>query len=182
MRFVGVDPGKSGAIALLSPTSQRVVTWAMPLTRYETGGRPRTRVDLYELGRIAEHILSDYDDQTTVTIEQVEASPQMGRTSAFTFGEVAMAAEAIWHFHNMTDPGRIIVKKVRPAVWKVKMGLAGAAKRESCDVAAEAWPRDRAQFFGARGAPQDGRAEAALLAVYGEHVYKTAQMKAERGR
>lgn len=180
MRFVGVDPGKSGAIALLSPTSERVMTWAMPLVTYQTGGRPRTRVDLYELGRIAEHILSDYDDRTTVTIEQVEASPQMGRTSAFTFGEVAMAAEAIWHFHNMTDPGRIIVKKVRPAVWKVKMGLAGAAKKESCDVAAAAWPRDRQQFFGARGAGKDGRAEAALLAAFGEHVFKTEQMKAAR--
>lgn len=181
MRFVGVDPGLEGGIALLSPDAARVVTWAMPIVTERTGakGRPRRSVDLRELARIVEMILTDYDDSTVVTIEDVQASPQMGRTSAFNFGAAAMAVEAIFAFqafHSNPNDERVIVRKARPAVWKVKMQVT-ADKEECVQKAARLWPRNAKEFYGPRGGNRDGRAEAALVAEYGRLIWETQQRR-----
>ena len=68
MNHIGIDPGKSGGIALVSDDHRQA--WKIP----------ETERDLWEL-------LASFDDGNTfATIEKVASSPQMGVKSAFTFG------------------------------------------------------------------------------------------------
>lgn len=184
MRFVGVDPGLDGGLALLSHDAQRVMTWAMPVLVLPNSGkgRPgRREVDLRELARIVVDMLTSYDDKTIVTIELVQASPQMGRGSAFNFGRSSMAVEAIFNFHAW-ESDNVTINLVRPATWKVRMGVT-ASKETSVSKASEMWPRDaRKHFYGPRGAGKDGRAEAALLADYGRIIHAQKELRAELKR
>lgn len=67
--FVGIDPGKSGGIAALSPDGTVLGYWAMPDT---------------DLGTWS--IFSDFGPNTHATLEKVGAMPGQGVTSMFTFG------------------------------------------------------------------------------------------------
>ena len=71
MIYIGIDPGLSGGIAKLNDTGGVVSVEKMPPTDY----------DVYDL---LAHL--DMGAEKAV-IERVSASPQMGVTSAFTFGK-----------------------------------------------------------------------------------------------
>ena len=66
-RYMGIDPGKSGGWAVLRADGS---VWGV-------GKNSDTETLLAALN----------DRDTTVVLEKVGASPQMGRTSAFSFGE-----------------------------------------------------------------------------------------------
>lgn len=70
MFYLGIDPGKSGGIAVLSPTGVIDCTVKMP----------QTEADLY-------HLLRSFEGDGRAMVEHVHASPQMGVVSAFTFGK-----------------------------------------------------------------------------------------------
>lgn len=97
MRFLGVDPGQSGGFALLDDDEYlSPQAWSMPKTnagviwtlRDDIGG-PRG---------------------VLVMMEQVHASPQMGVTSAFTFGKgfggLVMALECLSFDVEFVSPQR----------------------------------------------------------------------------
>lgn len=68
MRYIGIDPGKSGGIAVL-----------------ERDGSVRTATAMPETDRDVLDLLCHYTGSRAV-LEHVRASPQMGVVSAFTFG------------------------------------------------------------------------------------------------
>jgi crossover junction endodeoxyribonuclease RuvC len=70
MFYLGIDPGKSGGIAVLSPTG--VIDCMVKM--------PQTEADLY-------YLLRSFDGDGRAMVEHVHASPQMGVVSAFTFGK-----------------------------------------------------------------------------------------------
>ena len=92
MMFLGIDPGKSGGIALLRPDG--TVALAVPL--------PETERDLLDLLTDLDRF-SGPDDcgPLWAVVERASASPQMGTVSAFTFGRgygaifMALTAAAI---------------------------------------------------------------------------------------
>jgi len=73
--FIGIDPGTSGAIAVVNETGQPV-DWM---------GTDATPADLW---RWLQETTCDHHVQLAV-IERVHSSPQMGVRSAFTFGSSA---------------------------------------------------------------------------------------------
>lgn len=70
--FIGCDPGQSGGIAIIS---EGLPPWAVKM--------PETERDLYDTIRA---LRAWSDRECVAALEFVRSSPQMGVTSAFTFG------------------------------------------------------------------------------------------------
>lgn len=152
--ILGIDPGLSGALAFLDPENARMRIVDMPTFEFETT-RKRVKVDPYAIVRemTAQPLASLY-------MEDVAASPQMGTVSAFSFGEgkgilLGVAAS------NGTP-----ITQVKPAQWK-KLMRVPADKRAAVQRASQLFPAVASQFKGPRGGIFDGRAEAALIALFG---------------
>ncbi len=71
MNYIGIDPGLSGGIAILREDGSVFHTLKMPTTEKD----------------LVEYFLSDGEFVACACLERVSASPQMGVTSAFTFGK-----------------------------------------------------------------------------------------------
>jgi Holliday junction resolvasome RuvABC endonuclease subunit len=106
MQYLGVDVGVSGGLALLDDAG--AVLWAVKM--------PATDADLFAL--------FPRDELTVAVLEKVSASPQMGVTSAFTFGagygrcRMALAA------------ARIPFDELTPQTWQRRLGgLSGGDKQ-----------------------------------------------------
>lgn len=144
--IVGVDPGLSGAIALLDVDGNLVDVYDMPV------------VD----GHISAAILASYEGwRTTPTrfhavVEDVHAMPGQGVTSMFTFGRGVGVIEGT--FGALGVP----VTRVTPQKWKRSFGL-GKDKGESRRRALELWPAHASKFARVK---DDGRAEAALIGLW----------------
>jgi len=96
-RWIGVDPGKSGGLALISNGTVEVA----PLGKM-------TRQDIYEWLCLQRR--SDYPDPVRAVIEKVHAMPGQGVTSMFNFGvsygELRMALVAASISFEEVTPGR----------------------------------------------------------------------------
>lgn len=138
---IGVDPGKTGAIALLD-YSVLVDVYDMPIAD--------NRVSPALLGDLEDW---DHDTFGTVVIEDVHAMPGQGVTSMFSFGRSLGAVEGFF-----AAKGRRTVY-VAPSRWKRDLGL-GKDKDAARGRAIELWPA-KAQLFARK--KDNGRAEAALI-------------------
>lgn len=98
--YIGIDPGKNGAIVFISPYWDAV-----------TLGLDSTPRDISE--SLAE-MATNY--KCIAIIEQVSSSPQMGVKSAFTFGQGFGLMEGLLTAH------KISFERVRPQVWQRAMG------------------------------------------------------------
>ncbi len=150
----GVDPGLSGAIAVLDPDSARMCIIDMPIFEFETN-KTRKRVDPYG---IIEFLRTR--PLANIYIEEVNSSPQQGVVSAFSFG---MGRGLLLGL--MAGLG-IPLTEVKPTQWKKDLRVP-ADKKAAVLRASQLLPAMAPQFRGPRGGTLDGRAEAALLALYG---------------
>ena len=152
MLILGIDPGLSGAYALLSADGLEAVA---DLPTIEKAHKKGTRSEL------SAHLLHDQliglPKVSFAVMEMVTASPQMGVVSSFRFGECYGALNAV-----LACMG-IRTEFVRPAAWKKALGLNSEAE-VSRARALELWP-DSSQFF--KRKMDHNRAEAALLCEFG---------------
>lgn len=158
MLILGLDPGLNGAVAFLHD-GELINVEDLPTVDVQHGKGTRK-----ELSPALFHDMLIHSDIRIgkAIVEQVGASPQMGTTSAFRFGEgfgMVMAVLACCGIRT---------ELVRPQVWKKAMGL-GSDKSLSRAAALKLWP-DRSELF-AR-AKDDGRAEASLIAEFGRRQCK----------
>lgn len=149
---VGIDPGFSGAIAMLYNKNMLIVK-DLPLKMFM--GRPQ--IDGYEFSRIIEMYKSEIE---FAVIEDVNAMPNQGVVSMFRFGYNAGILLGV------LDACRVEVLKVKPAVWKSALNLS-SDKKKSLALAKKTFPKYKNYFTRVK---DDGRAEAALLAFF---AYKT---------
>lgn len=142
--ILGIDPGKSGALAFYWPDEPELVAVEdMPLA----GGC----VDAVELAkRIA------IMQPSAAFVESVGARPGQGVVSMFTFGQSFGTALGV--LAALKVPTHLI----RPQAWKKYFGLS-SDKEQSRALAIRLWPVS--ESF--RRRRDEGRAEAALLARYG---------------
>lgn len=152
--IIGIDPGNQGALAFLDPDNNLMRIVDMPTFTYETN-KKRTKVDPYTIARevMAQPVSNMY-------IEEVHASPQMGTVSAFSFGEgkgILLGVGAA-----LGVPTTL----TKPTQWKKQMRVP-ADKRAAVQRASQLFPAISPQFKGPRGGVFDGRAEAALIALFG---------------
>ena len=147
--IIGIDPGLTGALAFLDGDDVGIVD--MPTVPGAKGGNEIDFAALFDVlnGRHA-----------TVWCELVHAMPTNGSKSAFslgqTFGAIRMGCAA----------ANLPIQFVTPAKWKSHFRLSkdkGVARGE----AMRRFPL-RADLF--RRVKDDGRAEAALIALYGAGV------------
>jgi crossover junction endodeoxyribonuclease RuvC len=152
VRFVaGIDPGLSGAIAMLRDDGALFVT-DMPTVEVRRAGTTRRLVDRGALARAF-----DRTDLRHVYLELVGARPGQSAGSGMTTARNAGIVEGVVvaNYHP--------VDVIAPAAWKRAMrcpaGKDGARARatELMPACAGLWTRKR----------DDGRAEAALIALYG---------------
>ena len=153
---MGIDPGVSGAIAILDG-ADLLDAFDVPVVETQSGKKKKRRISPEMLvAEIEEHI----DYLARVYIEDVHAMPGQGVTSMFTFGEAAGLIRGV------CAGLRVPVHLISPITWKRGMKLQGAGKDASRAMAARMWPQRAGLFKRQR---DDGRAEAALLAHYGQN-------------
>lgn len=151
MSFViGIDPGASGAVAILED-GKLVQVFDMPVVEVMTGGKAKRRVAPEML---ASELRLYNVHGTVAVVEQVGAMPGQGVTSMFAFGQayglVLGVLAGLW----------IPTTTVTPTTWKKALKL-NAGKDGARAKAAQLWPAQASEF---KRVKDDGRAEAALLA------------------
>lgn len=156
---IGIDPGLSGAAVLYDTESQLVCDYLdMPTKDIITAGKKKRKIDAYELFGWLEQ---QRKLTSKVFVEKVGAMPGQGVTSSFNFGFSAGAIEACCLAVGLK------ITYIQPQTWKRAMGLLGKDKNASRELAGKLLPMHLPFFARAK---DDGRAEAALIAIYGSSL------------
>ena len=159
--LLGVDPGFSGALAWYNANTKRLVK-VIPMPLAEIGStvfgpaNQRREIDTPALARM---IAATHEDTLLAVVEQVGASPQMGVTSSFRFGQGFGILQGVLAAHAVNT------RYTQPAVWKAGLQLS-ARKQESLAMACKLFPEWSPTFQ--RDARSADLAEAALLAYFGQ--------------
>jgi Holliday junction resolvasome RuvABC endonuclease subunit len=151
-RYMGVDPGKAGAVAVLDRWGEIIELWDMPTI--DGAVSPVLLAELLDTAAVAARL--DGGSELIAAVEQVHSMPKQGVASSFDFGKsygivlgVLAAVEA-----------RVV--HATPSRWKKAMRL--SADKEQCRRRAiERWPRQAEMFKRKKDAD---RAEACLLALW----------------
>jgi crossover junction endodeoxyribonuclease RuvC len=151
---IGVDPGLSGAIAVMSSESLKI--FDMPTMTVERNGKAKRQVSATELADLL-YLYSGKDCH--VYCERVGAMAGQGVTSVFSFGRSFGMIEGILAALHMP------VTYVAPATW-VKAVHRGSGKDASRSRAMELFPDNQADF---KRVKDDGRSDASLIAYWGKH-------------
>ena len=148
---IGIDPGKTGAIAVLDSYGCLYAVHDMP----------------YESGQVVAPLLADiiggyFDVDGTgygivAWVEKVGAMPKQGISSTWKF------AQGYGTILGVLGALEVRTQHVTPAVWKRTMKVT-AEKGTSRRLACELWPSKADRFARVK---DDGRAEACLIAEYG---------------
>lgn len=154
MAVLGIDVGASGALAVIADDGSLTAIHDMPVLRDGPKGRRTINAPLLANILAQAHVECAY-------VEAINARPTDGHVGAFAFGRAKGLVEGVCATLD------IPVQFLTPPQWKrlvgIKPGKEGA-KDAARSLATKRWP-SRAELF-AR-VKDDGRAEAALIAVAG---------------
>ena len=148
---LGIDPGCSGALVLVTQQGGYIDHLAMPIIKVGTKSRVNGAA-------VAAWVNSGI---THAYLEQVGAMPGQGTASMFTFGHAAGVAEGILQGLN------IPYTLVTPQAWKKSAGLIGSDKDAARSRAIQLYPELRALDAKAKG---QAIADALLIARFGVGV------------
>lgn len=151
--YLGIDPGISGAIAVLDENEDIVQIFDMPTLEVITGKSKKQRVNPQS---IVSELKLFKDQRIEGLIEQVNAMPNQGVTSMFSFGRSLGILEGV--LAGLDIPYNLVT----PTVWKKRMGV-NSSKDGARELAMRTWS-SKSELF--KRKKDDGRAEAALLALY----------------
>ncbi len=153
MRIIGIDPGLSGAIAVLDGI-KIFDMFDMPVM--SEGKKNKNQLNSAQLVNIIKrHIISN--DDTFIIVEQVSAMPGQGVTSMFNFGQTFGAIKGICAAMNLP------IFYVRPAKWKKHFELINASKDASRTKVIEMYPSISDRL---RRKKDVNKADAVLIARY----------------
>jgi crossover junction endodeoxyribonuclease RuvC len=151
---LGVDIGNHGALALVSPAGELVEVVDMPILADGPARRPAVNAALVS------EIISRWKPARAF-VEYVSARPGEAASGAFAFGRCKGVVEGVLASHCV--PAAFLT----PADWKRRVGVKAGrdgAKDAARSEAIRRWPAMSGKFARVR---DDGRAEAALIAVAG---------------
>ena len=142
MIYIGIDPGKSGALAVL---------------------REDGKVTIFKFEELAYDLIlrdiANSKQRSACVLERVSAMPKQGVTSMFNFGVNFGFIQGLLTAHN------IPFELVTPRKWKSEFGIT-ADKNSSITVAQRLFPAVSLLRTEKCKKPDDGIAEALLLAEY----------------
>lgn len=138
--YIGIDPGKSGALAVIEPSGQIYVC-------------PFNEVAYTEkLGELM-------DEDVKCCVEKVGAMPGQGVVSMFNFGHNLGFIEGLLSAYGIS------YQLVPPQTWKKEFSL-NSDKSKSIEVCQKLFPNVSLLASSRSRKPHDGMAEAILMAEY----------------
>jgi len=152
MIIFGMDPGFTGGIAALDTDTGMLEVVDMPVFDNKQG---KKIINTHELHRL---LTPQPGTPYMGVIEQVGAMPKQGVSSTFRFGEGYGALQMAVVAHGLT------LHYVTPGRWKKHFGLS-RDKGVSRSLATQQFPLNAQDF---KRVKDDGRAEAAMIALYGQ--------------
>lgn len=142
--FIGIDPGKSGGIAVIKGEQVRTMPYSDEMLMKE----------MY-----FEKLCIDLRGGGICCLEKVGAMPGQGVTSMFNFGV------SYGYIKGVLEAIGIPYQEIPPQRWKKEFGL-NSSKAASVDVCRKLFPDVNLLATDRCRKPHDGMAEALLLAEY----------------
>ncbi len=130
MKVIGIDPGLSGAIAIIKDNKVLSIH-DMPVM--SEGKKNKRQLNSAQLVKIIKDNVENKED-TRVIVEQVNAMPGQGVTSMFNFGQTFGAIKGICAALGLP------IFFVRPSKWKKHFELINSSKDASRTKAIEMYP------------------------------------------
>ena len=131
MKIIGIDPGLSGAIAVLE-NNKVLNMFDMPVMSEGKKNKRQLNSALL-VALIKENI--ENSKEVSVVVEQVNAMPGQGVTSMFNFGQTFGAIKGICAALELP------IFFVRPSKWKKHFELINSSKDSSRTKAIEMYPK-----------------------------------------
>ena len=138
MTYIGIDPGKDGALATISESGEVAAVSFDPET-YKSA-------------------LRAVSGPAIVCLERVSAMPGQGVTSMFSFGQ------NFGYIQGLLEAFEIPYELVRPQKWKKAFGISG--KNQSVEICKRLFPGVSLRRTERCKKDHDGMAEALLMAEY----------------
>jgi len=155
--FMGVDPGASGAFAIISNNN----------TVFELQDWPGDEIHLSDLVRTILEEIHNNGYSLMAAIEYCHAMPKQGVTSMFKFG----TNYGIWK--GVLAMAEIPFYTVTPQKWQKGLIKKAQDKKPALAAAGRLFPN--AELYGPRGGGKDGRADALLISYWiksQNHAYR----------
>lgn len=152
--YIGIDPGKTGAITIVQKNLQKILINDIPLM---PDGRLHTR-EMFQ-------IIQDAGPDSICFIEKSQAFPGQGVVSMFNYGV---------HYGqilSVLDLVKMSYQEIKSPEWKKEFNLIHKEKEDSVTMAIHLFPGVEYLLTktGAKGQriPLHGRADSLLIAEYG---------------
>jgi Holliday junction resolvasome RuvABC endonuclease subunit len=153
MRVLGVDPGISGGLAIIEIAHGAAPSLIECIDIPVVGTGAKERIDVAAIRNFI-----DRRKPFHALIERAQAMPKQGVSSSFKYGRAVGAIEAAITLCS------IPVEIVEPPAWKRFWKLPGKDKESARQKALQLFPAAHAVLARKK---DHGRAEAALIALYG---------------
>ena len=153
MRIIGIDPGLSGAIAILDD-NKIIELFDMPVM--PDGKKNKRQLNSALLVKLIKDNIKNLEN-TVMIVEQVNAMPGQGVTSMFNFGQTFGAIKGICAALGLP------IFFVRPAKWKKHFELINSSKDASRTKAIEMYPSASEQLSKKKDV---NKSDAILIARY----------------
>ena len=162
MKIIGIDPGLSGALAILSNNQVESII-EMPVMA--EGKKNKRQLNSAQLVKLLKDKINT-KEETIVVVEQVNAMPGQGVTSMFNFGQSFGVLKGI------CSAMQLPVYFVRPAKWKKYFNLINSEKDASRTRAIEIFPYFSLQLSKKK---DSNKADAILIASFFYETYKSEE-------
>ena len=136
MKIIGIDPGLSGALAILE-NNKVVNIFDIPVM--SEGKKNKKQLNSAHLVQLLRDNIYE-NEEVAVVVEQVNAMPGQGVTSMFNFGQTFGAIKGI------CAALKLPIFFVRPSKWKKHFGLINSSKDSSRTKTIEMYPTLSAQL------------------------------------
>ena len=130
MKIIGIDPGLSGAIAILENNKVEKI-FDIPVM--PEGKKNKRQLNSAQLVKLLRNNISKNED-VSVVVEQVNAMPGQGVTSMFNFGQTFGAIKGVCAALELP------IFFVRPSKWKKHFELINSSKDASRTKVIEMYP------------------------------------------
>lgn len=155
-KFMGIDPGLKGAIAIITDSSAPNVVFADEM--YKTSNN---EIDIKKIMMKMQEITTVYGQISFCFLEKAQAMSKQGVISTFNYGKGYGMLRAFLEIYN------IPFQEIHPMKWKKEFSLVKTTKDDSISVARKMFPElTDESFITPRGRKKDGIAEALLLAEF----------------
>lgn len=178
MLYIGIDPGFTGAVAVIDTDFDMVSFWDTPTAQVKTAPRRKTVQDVLENRKPKHGVKQEYlpsqmavilrdlkDANCHVWLEKVGAMPGQGVTSMFRFG----VGFGLWQ--GIIAALELPMTLVTPQAWKKEIMVAVSDKDATRIKAQSLYPscvKDLCMI------KHQGRADALMIAEYGRRTFKVS--------